>query len=88
MFDVHEVPTPCITSEQATYIEVHGSLAQLDLIAQIVAQLAHGVVAVPTVDSCTEPNANGCHRLEVVIAGWLDPAQIGAVYQAAVAIHN
>jgi hypothetical protein len=86
--DVHAVPHPFVSSEQASYLEIHGTPAQLDLVLQVIRHVAHSVVAVRDIEPCPEPNADGCHRLDVVTTGWVDPAEVGAIYQAAVATHN
>jgi hypothetical protein len=86
--DIHAVPHPYVSSEQASYLEVHGTPAQLDLILQIITHVAHSVVAVRTVEPCPEPNADGCHRLEVVTTGFVNPAEVGAIYEEAIAASN
>ena len=86
--DVHAVPHPYVTSDVATHHEVHGSLAQLGLVRQLITELADDVIAVRDIQPCTEPNADGCHRLHVVSLGSLASVEILIAYKAAIAICN
>ncbi len=88
MFDIHDVPKPYVSSEQASYLEIHGSPAQLELMRQVITRLADSLVAVRDIRPCPQPNADGCHQLEIVTTGWVDAVQVGAVYQAVVAANN
>jgi len=83
---VHDHIGPAMRRETATLFEVHGTPSELDMVLTGLDTITE--IITRRTWACTEPDANNCQWLEVVVIGPVTALDFFASYQAATAARN
>ena len=84
---VHDHVGPAVRRENATYLAIHGTRAELATAMTAVDRLGELIVT-RDFEPCLEPGASDCFWLELVMAGHVNIPAFYAAYHAAQAANN
>jgi len=84
---VHGSPGPIATTVAATYVTVHGTTAQLDLVIDLIEAIAPVVIGILPAPCEKDPHS-GCHFIQVAVLGELTAEQIRTAWLAVIAANN